>query len=353
MDDLELLQTLGEDLTEPEDRVVARARANLMSAIEASGAVPRIHRAKRRWLVAVPAVAALLVAVFVAQSVLPSQHGGPAPAAAVVLSQLANTAAGQPAQAPLVAGQYLYDRSENSVVKESRPSTGAFSYEVTYTLDQWVGTDGSGRQAVSGGAFTFPTPQDRAAWVAAGSPALPVYPNSSHIFAPGGLSFPADNSGLPTDPAALLAQIRKPKIEGGTYGIRGDFVVIGDLLRDGNLPPDVRAGLFKAAAMLEGVTNLGPMNDPLGRPGVGLAVGAPSADPMSSPAGVAVPLSNADYASILIFDSQTSTLLAQEDEVLTQQDPCTQSGGCPPVGTLTYWQAFVTSGVADSTDQRP
>jgi hypothetical protein len=335
MDDLDLLRGLGTDLVVPEKDTVAHARHNLLLATNKSARLHQARRRKTRWLVGVPAVAALVVAILVMQSALPSKQGGPLPAAAIVLDQLANTASQQPADGPAGPGQYWYAKVQGFTLNQATPSTGTYFYGVSTTEEQWKGTDRSGKIGDSGSTVTFPTSEDRAAWVAAGSPALGGTPGWS-TFKPGDYVAPTDLSGLPSDPAALLALIRQREIEGGPPGDKETLAIIFDLLHYGYAPPEVRAGLFQAIAMLDGVTNVGPMDDPLGRPGVGLAT--------TSPQGLTM--------DIIIFDPQTSVLLAEESKVLAQQDPCTQFGGCPPVGTLKSWSAYVASGVVDSLDQR-
>ena len=96
-------------------------------------------------------------------------------------------------------------------------------------------------------------------------------PSDEH-FGPGGLSDgPVDLSKLPTDPAQLAAMISSRKIEGGPPGPAEDFVQVGDLLRESDASPALRAALFKVAAGIPGVKLLGTVTDSDGRSGIAIA----------------------------------------------------------------------------------
>jgi len=76
---------------------------------------------------------------------------------------------------------------------------------------------------------------------------------------------------LPTDPHALLAMIYNA---GRGYGPSPDqeaFVTIGDMLRDKIAPPKVAAALYRAAALIPGVTLVHNATDAIGRQGVAVA----------------------------------------------------------------------------------
>ena len=47
-----------------------------------------------------------------------------------------------------------------------------FSFTEPLTREAWIAPDGSGRTIETSGDVTFPTPQDRLAWEAAGTPDL-------------------------------------------------------------------------------------------------------------------------------------------------------------------------------------
>jgi hypothetical protein len=76
---------------------------------------------------------------------------------------------------------------------------------------------------------------------------------------------------LPTDPHALLAMIYKMERGHGPSADQEAFVTIGDLLRDKIAPPKVTAALYRAAALIPGVTLVPDATDAIGRHGVAVA----------------------------------------------------------------------------------
>jgi len=76
---------------------------------------------------------------------------------------------------------------------------------------------------------------------------------------------------LPTDPHALLAMIYKVERGHGPGPGQEAFVTIGDLLRDKIAPPKVTAALYRAAALIPGVTLVPHATDAIGRHGVAVA----------------------------------------------------------------------------------
>lgn len=76
---------------------------------------------------------------------------------------------------------------------------------------------------------------------------------------------------LPTDPRALLAMIYRVEQGHGPGADQEAFVTIGDLLRDKIAPPKVSAALYRAAALIPGVTLVPSATDSIGRHGVAVA----------------------------------------------------------------------------------
>jgi hypothetical protein len=76
---------------------------------------------------------------------------------------------------------------------------------------------------------------------------------------------------LPTDPHALLARIHRVELGHGPSPDQEAFVTIGDLLRDKITPPKVTAALYRAAALIPGVTLVPDATDAIGRHGVAVA----------------------------------------------------------------------------------
>ena len=247
-----------------------------------------------------------------------------------VLTALAGVAAKQPAVRPPGPGQYQYTDSVSRTSAEfvyRRP----FSVTFLQTRQIWIGWNGSGRLAEASSHPRFATPQDRAAWIADGRPRIPGAGTSDQRFGRHGLSDgPVNEWKLPTNPVRLGAQLRKRAIEGGPPGPAEDFVQVGDLLRETDAPPALRAALFKVAASIPGVRILGRVTDRLGRTGVAVAY-------LVHPRG-------RKYRGMygldeLIFAQKTSALL-DEQTVLVNTKAHTR--------TVTGWTAYIATGVVDS-----
>ena len=83
---------------------------------------------------------------------------------------------------------------------------------------------------------------------------------------------------LPTNPRALLAMIYRIERGHGPGPDQEAFVTIGDLLRNTIAPPKVTAALYRAAALIPGVTFVHNATDAIGRPGVAVARIGPGVD---------------------------------------------------------------------------
>ena len=306
----------------PAGRLQAR-KEQLVTQIHAEHRLPQRPAYRRRRPLAL-AVAAVAVAAIIASVVLPSgETGGASPAAAAVLRHAAKTAASQQATAPPAAGQFVYTKSEGVVENTTVPAGGkAFNVFQTMTREAWIAPDGSGRIHQVEGQARFATPADRAAWIADGRPDLnDGSGNEDTTLDPGGLSY-VDLSKLPTDPAQLKRLIENRTIEGGPSGDAETFTIIGDLLRETYAPPAVRAALYTIASELPGVELVGATHDHLGRP------------------GTAVAFVSHGFGHELIFDPQSSALLAEQTVV-------------EGTGSVLDWTCYLSSGVVDSTSSTP
>lgn len=325
MDEMKLLGELRAGLPAPRAVARASARGQLIARIEAAGRTRQPFFAwgsrRLRLLAAATAVvaaaAALVLVVF-------SGSGRVEPAAAQILREAAGTAA---AQAPVAPGpnQYLYTRSRSAYLQASP----GWSVLVPSEREAWISLDGSrkGRVRAVTGRPRFVSPDQRSGWLAAGSPPLPRAGavEESMVSGTGGIVDPAD---LPTDPAALLAKIEARSIPGveGPPGEAETFVLIGDLLRQGYLPSAVRAALYEAAAELPGVESLGEVEDPVGRPGLGVA------------------FSDRGSRHELILDPATSALLGERETLLGTD----AYGFDAPAGTTIGWAAYLEQKVLGS-----
>jgi hypothetical protein len=76
---------------------------------------------------------------------------------------------------------------------------------------------------------------------------------------------------LPTSPHALLSLIER-EMSGQQPPPQEAFITIGDLLREAIAPPRVSAALYRAAALIPGVTVVADATDAIGRHGVAVAM---------------------------------------------------------------------------------
>lgn len=307
----------------------------------------RRRRPRRRTLIAI-AAAGLALAIAIPIALPGGVTGGADPAAAAVLHRVALRAAKQPQEPTPGPGQFLYTRSESDatflyVVGDGR----TFFFTQPSTRTSWLSTDGSGRILNAAGAVTFLTEDDRATWIAAGSPdlCLDACPGKkeSELFDPGELRY-ANHSNLPTDPEELLELIESRELIGGPHGDWETFAIIGDLLRETSLQPRERAALYQVAAELPGVELVGRVVDGAGRPGVAVAYTRRNTD--------------APSRHELIFDPITAKLLGESEVLVADSTVEVESGGpgaiygfVGPAGTLVYSTTYLVSGVVDSTSE--
>ena len=325
MDEMGLLGELRAGLPAPRAVARASARGQLIAQIEAAqrprqrffGWGNRRLRLLAAATAVVAAAAALVLVVF-------SGSGRVEPAAAQILREAAGTAA---AQVPVAPGpnQFLYTRSKSAYLTMNP----GWSVLVPSERETWISLDGSrlGRIRAVTGHPRFVSADQRAGWVAAGSPPLPRAGavEETTVSGAGGIVDPAD---LPTDPAALLAKIEARSIPGvdGPPGEAETFTLIGDLLRQAYLPSAVRAALYEAAAELPGVESLGEVSDPIGRAGLGVA------------------FSDRGTRHELVLDPETSALLGERATLLGTG----AYGFDAAAGTTIGWAAYLESKVVDS-----
>ena len=333
MDEIDALRTLGRDVRGPDPVAQQAARAALLARAEAAAVRPRWLPDRRfglRGPRVVGALAALGLVAILASGLLPLGRG-PDPAAAAALNRAADIAAAQPAG--LGVG-YRHTKSEGAYLSgvgggPDHPN-GIWAL-VPVSREIWIKPDGSGRIVESRGEPIWFGPADKAAWVADGSPDLRGTPFSDTRFGPTppgvdpGASQPwpvglghtvqpwpgslyyENVDALPTDVRTLRHMIDERAAAGGGATDSERFTIVGDLLRETVAAPKVRAALYRVAAGLGGVELVGAMTDRAGR------------------VGTAVSMTN-DQSSrglerrVLIFDPETSGLLAEEDVLLHKVD---------------------------------
>ena len=322
MDEIDALRTLGRDTPAPNPVAKRAARSQLVVHAEAVAARPRWSPGRglglRRPRV-VGAWAAFGVVAILASGLV-ALGRGPDPVAAAALNRAADIAAAQPAGP---GAGYRHTKSEGAHLSgigggPDHPN-GVWAL-VPVSREIWAKADGSGRLVESRGEPIWFGPADKAAWVAAGSYDLRGEPFSDTRFgptppglAPGtpqewpGSLYYEDVDSLPTDVGALRRMIDERAAAGGGSTDYERFTIVGDLLRETVAAPQLRAALYRVAAGLGGVELVGSMTDRAGR------------------IGMAVSMTN-DQSSrglerrTLIFDPETSMLLAEEDVLLDKVD---------------------------------
>lgn len=253
-------------------------------------------------VVGVAMVAALTLAVG-----LPNGINGNHDAMAA-LDEVAGTAASQPIQSTQLP--YLYLKTQSRTIDTSVAHGKAWSVYRSEIREEWAAGDGSGRRRVTEEPPQFVGPADRAAWEAAGKPNfLPA--NGGHTAEE---SLPAGSledgvggeelSALPTEPTALSQSLRQraEDIHSSVPIPARTLELIGEMLRNPVATPELRAALYKAAAMVPGIEYLGERTDVTGRKG--LAVGVVST------------YSGGPTLYSLIYDPRNSKALAMEATVL-------------------------------------
>lgn len=145
----------------------------------------------------------------------------------------------------------------------------------------------------------------------------------------GGFYGPPEQSSFPSreilaafsrDPSALLSEISRQTDGKGQSKDGESLVFIADLLRTGMVPADLRAALYKAAALIPGVTVTDEQATLDGKKGIAI--------------GRVETASN--RRQDIIIDTETGLLIG-EREVLTEPR------GSIPAGTATTWTAIETT----------
>jgi hypothetical protein len=259
-------------------------------------------------------------------------RSGPDAAAAEILRQAADAAARQPAppatgyrHTSSVGAWMTFAMAAQPVGANGKPApNGGESYKLLrpVTREIWIAPDGSGRIRQTSGEPVFFSEQDRAAWVAAGSPSDP---GINEDFGPGGLSYA--NSTLPTDPIALRAVLLGQALLSKNGTNVEMFVLVGDALRETVPSPALASALFQVAATIDGVSSLGPTQDRTGRPGVAVGI-------TGGPSGYRT-------QRVLLFDPSTHVLLGEEERVVeTTEDGI-------PAGSVVGYTTYLVSDVVD------
>ncbi|TDE30983.1 CU044_5270 family protein [Actinomadura sp. 6K520] len=360
-----------EQLDPPADPAAARARRErdlgraFLAGREAPPATGRARgRRPVRWaVVGTGIVSAGAAAAIAVSAVGPGSPGGGAPGGGprgeVSLGKEAVLVAAENA-AKQEIGKYWFSDDVAGQSYVVRAGTTSYVMVGAYTESfRWAGAEPG---SASGGAWRMlparpQTPRDAAAWRQAGSPTkIRVWSGDKWLTlntaekaawevdrsdASGGGRWygrmtTEELRNLPTDPKKLterfltdeamrwravgapspekLKEIERrrgplPELELDSFAKLG---AVGGLIANSPVPPDVRAGLIRAATALPGVTAIGAVTDPLGREGVALASESRTVE-VTGESGTP-PERRGTYTARkeLVFDKETGAVLASQ-----------------------------------------
>jgi len=144
---------------------------------------------------------------------------------------------------------------------------------------------------------------------------------------------------LPTDPAALLKAVYADLAGSGVAASLGDqqaaFEQMGELLESTTMPSRTQAALYRAVALIPGVTLIPDSVDAAGRHGLGIAR-----------------TENTGMRVEWVFDRNTLAYLGQR-QYLVRDTSGSQGPDAAPKGTLVGTDAVLAWGVTDSAGLAP
>lgn len=241
--------------------------AEFRGAKETAGAagMPRTRTAgwapRRLTLVGAGALAAA-ACTFAAVAVTGGGPAGASPAAATLLAKIANAA--QQQSSPRVRdSEFMYIRSDVAFATYSGSNGQTITMARPHERQIWlpVANICAAGVIIEGGART----------------PLNSGPTDGHgaRCGEGSLNDPTYRllQSLPTDPRTLLNLIYAGTSgEGQAQGPDGEaFTTIGDMIRETIVPPRTAAALYRAAALIPGVSLIGHVTNAEGRPGIAVA----------------------------------------------------------------------------------
>ncbi|MFE0424381.1 CU044_5270 family protein [Streptomyces sp. NPDC058953] len=271
-------------------------------------------RFRRRWTRPALTAAVAVVAAVVTLTVLPADGASPraaSPEAAALLEGAALATKSQRLPDGIRDDQFVYIRSK---VGWMAYTDGGGSGEASVVVDPvrkrevWLSIDGTrpGLLREPGGPGTLVL-----------DPSTP-HPNNTDY---------RNLQTLPTDPDEMFRWLRK-NADGDKPVDQQTFTLVGDLIGESLLPPDVAAALFRAAAKIPGVELVEDSVDAAGRK------------------GVAVAREDDGIREELIFDLATKTYLGEREVAVKDLGPGLEEG------TVVGRSAILERTVVDAVDQR-
>lgn len=341
MDELTLLRNTRSE-TAPPEAALNRGRGALLAAAagyaQPHTSTPRRPKRARRFAISGLSTvgAAALVAGLVLTDVVgfAGWRGGADAAAAAVLDEASSAAIAsidpvvQPGQYLKVrtVGVHLTNGGNGDVVASYQYASDDTLYRPADPSDDWVWVRGPESIAATFG----PESEEIANEWWEGVSSSDAFEAGDLLRAPGGAFYGgssgagfADLNELPRDPYRLLNHIYRVTLGAGPSPDTEALVYIADRLRIGTVPADLRAAMYKAAAMIPGVTFVSDQATLQGRTGV--AIGR-----VEDAWGTRVDI---------IIDPDTGAFIGDREVLLRDQDGI-------PAGTAVKWTT-VTSSVVD------
>lgn len=318
MSDLDLLRAVGAD--EGNDAELARARSHAQDRLRAAiarehqrmGPLARARRSLRLRPSLLAGAAAAIVAVVAAAVALPALRP---PAATARLDRLAVVAEGAQQPVPTAEG-FVYTRSRAELlVQDVGPDGMAITFVAHQRIERWLDSAGLLRVRTVYGAPTFPSPEDRAAFEAAGldgSYGEGVVEDG--VFEPAQL--PETARAWSTDPETLRKEMLAELVAGGDRDVPRPARMLelgAALLQAPGTRADLRAAVLRVLAGEDGVQTAAATT----------ASGAPAVE-----AKVSYKRDGIGYERRLTFDAGTAQLVEQSLVALDELP-----GGLPP-GTM-------------------
>jgi hypothetical protein len=235
-------------------------KEHLMSELRLAGSPPAgrpATRPRRKPAIVIAAAGAAALAAAIVLALLPGNTPGTSAAAVRLLAKIATTAARQPS--PQVRdSQFWYIKSWVSNLVCNGGSGNNCVLEKPQEAQIW--------QSVSNMCVTGLLRED--------GQDTPLKFSSNYLHCPyqGGVHDPTYRflQSLPTDPHALLSLIER-EMQGQLPRPEEAFTTIGDMLGAAIAPPRISAALYRAAALIPGVTVVPDATDAIGRHGVAVA----------------------------------------------------------------------------------
>ncbi|WP_404444511.1 CU044_5270 family protein [Microbacterium marinum] len=345
MDELTLLRNTRSE-TAPPEAALNRGRGALLATAagyaQPHTSTPRRPKRARRFAISGLSTvgAAALVAGLVLTDVVgfAGWRGGADAAAAAVLDEASSAAIAsidpvvQPGQYLKVrtTGVHLSNGGNGDVVASYQYASDDTLYRPADPSDDWVWVRGP--QSI---AATFgPESEEIANEWWDGVSSSDTFEAGDLLRAPGGAFYGgssgagfADLDELPRDPYRLLNYIYRVTLGAGPSPDTEALVYMADRLRIGNVPADLRAAMYKAAAMIPGVTFVSDQATLQGR--TGIAIGR-----VEEAWGTRVDI---------IIDPDTGTFIGDREVLLRDQDGI-------PAGTAVSWTTVTSSVVNEAPE---